>query len=76
MSWGVLMQITINLPNPPLEKRSSKVAFALRALEIVKTELGRSNGNDSSGEIVGQGADGSPHVSLGQWLFDATADAP
>jgi len=76
MSWGVLMQITINLPNPPLEKRSSKVQFALHALEILKTELGRSGGNISSGEIIGQGADGSSHVSLGQWLFDATADAP
>jgi hypothetical protein len=76
MGMGVLMTVTINLPSPPLEKRSSKVAFATKALQIAMTELGRCNGNDSSGEIIGQGADGSSHVSLGTWMFDATADAP
>jgi hypothetical protein len=76
MGMGVLMTVTINLPSPALEKRSSKVAFATRALQIAASELGRCNGNDSSGEIIGQGADGSSNVSLGTWMFDATADAP
>jgi hypothetical protein len=67
-----LMTITLNDPSPQLATRAAKVAFATRALQIAISELGSCGGNDSSGNIVGLGADGAPHTSLGFWAFDTT----
>ena len=66
-----LMTITLN-DAPGLHTRSAKVAFATRALQLAMTELGRCGGNISNGDIIGQGADGAPHTSLGFWAFDVT----
>jgi hypothetical protein len=70
------MTIVIDSPSPPLEKRSSKVQFAVSALQTAIMELSRCQGNDSSGWITGTGADGTPGMSLGRWMFDSTSDAP
>jgi hypothetical protein len=70
-----LMTIVIDDPSPQLEKRSSKVAYATRCLQIIASELGRCGGHDSSGEIVGAGSDGQTK-SLGQWTYDVTASGP
>ena len=66
-----LMTVTLN-DAPGLHTRAAKVAFATRALQLAITELGRGGGNESSGNIIGQGADGAPHTSLGFWAFDVT----
>jgi hypothetical protein len=64
----------INIDTPPTQlSRSARVAYALHALETVKLELGRCQGNDSSGQIIGQASDGTPNTSLGYWAFDASA---
>jgi hypothetical protein len=67
-----LMTITLNDPSPQLATRAAKVAFATRALQIAISELGRCGGNESNGPIIGTGADGAPHTSLGIWMFDVT----
>jgi hypothetical protein len=66
-----LMTITLN-DAPGLHTRSAKVAFAQRALQLAAMELAHCGGNLSSGDIIGTGADGAPHTSLGIWMFDVT----
>jgi hypothetical protein len=72
MALSSLLLVQIDSP-PTTMSRSARVAYALHALETVKLELGRCQGNDSSGSIVGQDSAGTPNQSLGSWSFDASA---
>jgi hypothetical protein len=69
-----LLTITIN--DPGLKTKSAEIAFARRALATVETELGRANGNTTSGSIVGQSATGVPNTSLGSWTYTPSATQP
>ena len=68
-----LLTITIN--DPGLQKKSSEVAYAMKALEHVMTELGRGNGSVTSGAITGQNSAGQT-VSLGSWTYTPSATLP
>jgi hypothetical protein len=68
-----LLTITIN--DPGLQKKSAEVAFALKALGHVETELGRGNGSATSGTVTGQNASGAT-VSLGSWTYTPSATLP
>jgi len=69
-----LLTITIN--DPGLEKRSSEVAFANHALQMVMKEFGRGNGQLGSGTIIGQSASGATNTTLGSWTYLSTASRP
>jgi hypothetical protein len=69
-----LLTITIN--DPGLEKKSSEVAFANHALQMVMKEFGRGNGQLSSGTIVGQSANGATNTALGSWTYLSVATKP
>jgi hypothetical protein len=68
--------LTVSINDPSLAKRSSEVAYALNAIDIVVKELGRGNGNITSGTIVGQSSAGVPNTSLGSWTYTPSAANP
>jgi hypothetical protein len=71
-----IMTVSIDLPAVPFDKRSSEVAFIERALDVIKTELGRGNGNVTSGTILDHSmALGAP-ISLGFWTYTPSATNP
>jgi hypothetical protein len=70
-----LMIIEINSPFPALEKRSQNVAFACRCLDVVKMEISRGMGGESSGDIITQGTDGVTGPQ-GSWAFDSSSSEP
>jgi len=71
-----LMTVQIESPSPPFDKKWSNVAYAIKCLNLVISELGRSGGTASSGNIIGQDAAGVPNTSLGLWMYDASAGEP
>jgi hypothetical protein len=70
------LTVTINNISPALAKKSSEVAYIQQALAIVGTELGRGNGNVTSGNIVGRDAAGNANTSLGSWTYTPVASLP
>jgi hypothetical protein len=69
-----LLTVTIN--DPSLQKRSSEVAYAIGAINTVVKELGRGNGNVTSGTILGQSSAGVPNTPLGSWTYTPSASNP
>lgn len=69
-----LLTITVNDPGMP--SKSAEVAYALRALDHVRTELGRGNGNTTSGSIIGVSNAGVPNTSQGSWTYTPSATKP
>jgi hypothetical protein len=69
-----LLTVTIN--DPSLQKRSSEVAYAIGAINTVIKELGRGNGNVTSGSIIGQSSAGAPNTALGSWTYTPAAANP
>lgn len=71
---GTLLTITIS--DPGLPKKSSEVAYALHALDQVKTEIGRGNGNITAGTIIGVGSGGVANTAKGTWTYTPSATLP
>jgi hypothetical protein len=63
------MKFTLTIKDSGLERPEQEVGFIRRAVETAMNEFGRSNGNQSSGDIIGQDSKGRPNVSLGSWRF-------
>jgi hypothetical protein len=68
--------LTVTINDPSLAKRSSEVAYIVQALEIVAKEIGRGNGNTTSGSIIGVNSAGASNASLGSWTYSSSAGAP
>jgi hypothetical protein len=67
---------TLAINDPSLAKRSSEVAFIKQAVETALTEIGRGNGNTTSGSILGMSSAGVPNTSLGSWTYSSSASLP
>jgi hypothetical protein len=68
--------LTITINDPVFEKKSSEVAYLLRVLQILGSELGRGQGNTTSGTIIGTNGAGVANTSLGSWTYAASASKP
>jgi hypothetical protein len=64
-----ILTVSISAPLISFDKRSSEVDFLERALDVVKTELGRGNGTVTSGTIL-------EATSLGAWTYTPSATNP
>jgi hypothetical protein len=72
-----LLTVTINNLSPQFDKRSAEIAFLERALDVIKTELGRGNGNVTSGVILDfSEVPGSSPTPLGTWTYNPFAPNP
>jgi hypothetical protein len=71
-----VLTITIVDPNFAGQRKSSEVAYLLRALAVAKTEIGRGNGVRTSGTILGTNQAGTPNTSLGSWSYVPSATLP
>jgi hypothetical protein len=67
---------TVSINDPSLAKRSSEVAFIRKAVETALEELGRGNGNVTSGSVIGTDSGGNTNVSLGSWTYTSSASGP
>ena len=68
--------LTITINDPVFEKKSSEVAYLLKVLQILGSELGRGQGTVTSGTIIGTNAAGVANTSLGSWAYSASASKP
>jgi hypothetical protein len=68
--------LTITIADPAFEKKSSEVPYLLKVLQILGAELGRGQGNVTSGTIIGTNAAGVPNSSLGSWTYASSASKP
>ena len=61
--------ITISITDQTFDKKSSEVSYILKVLDTLKTELGRGQGNTTSGTIIGVNAAGTSNANLGSWTY-------
>jgi hypothetical protein len=67
---------TVSINDPSLSSRASEIAYVERAVQIALIELGRGNGNTTSGSIIGQTSTGATNTSLGSWTYSPSASNP
>jgi hypothetical protein len=67
--------LTVSINDPTLDKKSAEVAFALRALDEVKKELGKGNGTITSGTILSYTTGLGP-TAMGTWTYTPSASNP
>jgi hypothetical protein len=68
--------LTVTIVDQAFDKKSAEVAYLQRVLDTLKNELGRGQGNVTSGTILGTNAAGTPNTSLGSWTYTASASKP
>jgi hypothetical protein len=68
--------LTVTIVDQAFDKKSAEVAYLQRVLDTLKNELGRGQGNVTSGTILGTNAAGTPNTSLGSWTYTASATKP
>jgi hypothetical protein len=64
--------LTITINDPVFEKKSSEVAYLRGVLRTLEMEIGRGQGNVTSGTILGTNPAGTPNTSLGSWTYTAS----
>ena len=67
--------LTVSINDPTFNRKSDEVVFLTRALDVVKTELGRGNGTVTSGTILDYTTGLGP-TSLGSWTYTPSAANP
>jgi hypothetical protein len=67
---------TVAINDPSLAKRSSEVAYIRKAVETALEELGRGNGNVTSGSVIATDSSGNTNTSLGSWTYTSSAAGP
>jgi hypothetical protein len=68
--------LTISITDPGLDTKHAEIAFARYALGIATSELGKANGNATTGTIFGAGATPGGPASLGSWTYTPSATKP
>jgi hypothetical protein len=68
--------LTITIVDQAFDKKSAEVAYLQRVLDTLKNELGRGQGNITSGTILGTNAAGVANTSLGSWTYTPSATKP
>jgi hypothetical protein len=68
--------LTVTITDQAFDKKSAEVVYLQRVLDTLKNELGRGQGNVTSGTILGTNAAGTPNTSLGSWTYTASASKP
>jgi hypothetical protein len=68
--------LTLSINDPGMPSKSAEVAYIRKCVETALTEIGRGNGNTTSGTIVGQSAAGVANTSLGSWTYTPSATKP
>ncbi len=68
-----VLTVTISDPSFTGQSKASEVAYLLRVLDTLKTEIGRGNGTTTSGTILGTNTAGTPNTSLGSWTYTPSA---
>ena len=68
--------LTITINDPAFDKKSAEVAYLLKVLQILGSELGRGQSTITSGTILGTNAAGVTNTSLGSWTYTPSASKP
>jgi hypothetical protein len=68
--------LTVTIVDQAFDKKSAEVVYLQRVLDTLKNELGRGQGNVTSGTILGTNAAGTPNTSLGGWTYTSSASKP
>jgi hypothetical protein len=68
--------LVVTFVDQVFDKKSSEVAYLLKVLDTLKTELGRGQGTTTSGTIIGTNAAGVPNTSLGSWTYTPSGSKP
>jgi hypothetical protein len=71
-----VLTITISDPSFSGQSKASEVAYLLKVLQTVETEIGRGRGTVTSGSVIGTNQAGTPNTSLGSWTFTPSATKP
>jgi hypothetical protein len=58
------------------DKKSSEVAYLIGVLQTIEKELGRGQGNVTSGTVLGVNAAGVANTSLASWTYTPSATKP
>jgi hypothetical protein len=67
---------TITVRDPAFETYHAEVAYIRKVLELAAAELGRAQGNRTSGTILGSDWTGTPNQSLGSWTYTPSGSRP
>jgi hypothetical protein len=68
--------LTVTIVDQAFDKKSAEVVYLQRVLDTLKNEIGRGQGNVTSGTILGTNAAGTPNTSLGSWTYTSSASKP
>jgi hypothetical protein len=68
--------LVITIVDQAFDKKSSEIAYLQKVLQIVESELGRGQGNVTSGTILGTNAAGAANTSLGSWNYASSGSKP
>ncbi|SHH17018.1 hypothetical protein [Bradyrhizobium erythrophlei] len=63
-----LFSLTVDLPIPALERKSSELAFIERALALAVQDVRSAGGAKTSGNILNDGA-----TVIGSWVYSSQA---
>jgi hypothetical protein len=66
--------LSISINDQVFDKKSSEVQYLLRVLDLLKNEIGRSQGKATSGTIVGVSPTGVANTSLGSWTYASSGN--
>lgn len=71
------MSLSITLNSYTFDTKKAECGFYLRALDLVKSELGRGQGTVTSGTIIDRHpSTGASNTSLGSWTFTPSGSIP
>jgi ribosome maturation factor RimP len=68
--------LTVTITDPVFEKKSSEVAYLARVLENVAATLQRSQGNITSGNVLGVSSSGVPNTIVASFTYVASGTRP